>query len=127
MSITDCDNVTLPAGVDQQLPGTVAAPSRATMCRKEMQRVGDAWHTFRSCAFIGSPGEGTGNENVCLEVSHTSHVHLESCTCNSRDGCNHGSGLAPSSLLLLVTAACILSFFFPSLSPRSGLRHATVL
>ena len=41
-------------------------PKRATMCRKTRQKIFGTWRTIRSCAFEGSPGEGTGNEHHCL-------------------------------------------------------------
>lgn len=38
----------------------------ATMCRKIRQKIHGNWRTIRDCAFLGSPGEGTGNEHHCL-------------------------------------------------------------
>lgn len=61
---------------------------RATMCRKIRQKVQGNWRTIRSCAFLGSPGDGTGNEHHC-RVRHGTHdIYIEYCTCNSKDGCN---------------------------------------
>lgn len=38
----------------------------ARMCRKIRQKIHGNWRTIRDCAFLGSPGEGTGNEHHCL-------------------------------------------------------------
>lgn len=79
----------------------------ATMCRKIRQKIHGNWRTIRDCAFLGSPGEGTGNEHNCLYRRGTHDIYLEYCTCNSKDGCNsvplktHPSGQ-------LVTLICSL-------------------
>ncbi|KPM11841.1 hypothetical protein QR98_0104170 [Sarcoptes scabiei] len=65
----------------------------ATMCRKIRQKIHGNWRTIRNCAFLGSPGEGTGNENNCLYRKGTYDIYLEYCTCNSKDGCNDASRL----------------------------------
>ncbi|XP_027205252.2 crooked [Dermatophagoides pteronyssinus] len=61
---------------------------QATMCRKIRQKIHGNWRTIRDCAFLGSPGEGTGNEHNCLYRKGTYDIYLEYCTCNSKDGCN---------------------------------------
>ena len=63
-------------------------PIKATMCRKIRQKVNGQWRTIRGCAFLGEPGEGTGNEHHCLIHQGTYDVYMEYCTCNSKDGCN---------------------------------------
>ncbi|CAG2110636.1 unnamed protein product [Medioppia subpectinata] len=62
----------------------------ATMCRKIRQKIHGNWRTIRNCAFLGSPGEGTGNEHNCLYRQGTHDIYMEYCTCNSKDGCNTG-------------------------------------
>ena len=37
----------------------------ASMCRKIRQKVEGKWQVIRSCAYLGEPGMGTGNENNC--------------------------------------------------------------
>jgi hypothetical protein len=52
-------------GKRQERPKT-SRLMEATMCRKIRQKIHGNWRTIRSCAFLGSPGEGTGNEHNCL-------------------------------------------------------------
>ncbi|RWS07938.1 hypothetical protein B4U79_03726, partial [Dinothrombium tinctorium] len=40
----------------------------ARLCRKIRQKINGEWRTIRGCAYLGEPGEGTGNENHCLIV-----------------------------------------------------------
>lgn len=47
-------------------PGEKPRQRRATMCRKIRQKVEGNWRILRGCAFLGEPGEGTGNEHHCL-------------------------------------------------------------
>lgn len=69
------------------------------------------WRFIRSCAFLGSPGEGTGNENFCTMRTGTYNVFMETCTCNSKDGCNTTSTLSSwSSLLLLFVSITFYVF-----------------
>ncbi|XP_032793214.2 uncharacterized protein LOC116929991 [Daphnia magna] len=82
------------------LPGV-----KATMCRKIRQKVNGEWRYIRSCARLGEPGIG-GDERYCLQRSGTFNIHIESCTCNSKDGCNAASSLLPFNLM---TAALIPS------------------
>uniref|UniRef100_A0A2L2YNM3 Putative secreted protein n=1 Tax=Parasteatoda tepidariorum TaxID=114398 RepID=A0A2L2YNM3_PARTP len=79
--IFDCDTVKL-----DHYPNV-----KASMCRKIRQKVYGNWRFIRSCAFLGTPGEGTGNENYCTMRTGTYNVFMETCTCNSKDGCNTAS------------------------------------
>lgn len=80
----------------------------ATMCRKIRQKIHGNWRTIRDCAFLGSPGEGTGNEHNCLYRRGTYDIYLEYCTCNSKDGCNDAIGLTTTSLSLAQTLLSIM-------------------
>lgn len=101
------DNTSLPIGecAARSLPHYPGLA--ATMCRKIRQKVNGNWRFIRSCAFLGVPGEGTYDENYCLMRTGTYDVFVETCTCNSKDGCNaapqHHSG--PLWLLALGAAA----------------------
>lgn len=89
------DNTTLPI-YDCAVERLSHIPDvRATMCRKVRQKVYGNWRFIRSCAFLGSPGEGTGNENYCTMRTGTYNVFVETCTCNSKDGCNAATGVSP--------------------------------
>lgn len=70
------------------------------------------WRFIRSCAFLGSPGEGTGNENFCTMRTGTYNVFVETCTCNSKDGCNAATTILPwyssTACLLLGIVAMLL-------------------
>ena len=79
------------------LPGV-----KATMCRKIRQKVNGEWRYIRSCARLGEPGIG-GDERYCLQRAGTFNIHVESCTCNSKDGCNSGS--LPNSMNFLSLAS----------------------
>lgn len=68
------------------------------------------WRYIRSCAFLGSPGEGTGNENFCTMRTGTYNVFVETCTCSSKDGCNTATPLLPCYSCLLPLSG-ILAFF----------------
>ena len=87
---------------------------RATMCRKIRQKIHGNWRTIRDCAFLGSPGEGTGNEHHCLYRKGTYDVYLEYCTCNSKDGCNIAPTIKTISLLnfisILLTVQIIVQY-----------------
>ncbi|GFS88611.1 uncharacterized protein TNCV_1462121 [Trichonephila clavipes] len=95
--IFDCDTSKLP-----QYPEL-----KATMCRKIRQKVYGNWRFIRTCAFLGSPGEGTGNENYCTMRTGTYNVFMETCTCNSKDGCNTAASLRLSYAAALLTALLI--------------------
>jgi len=79
----------------------------ATMCRKIRQKIHGNWRTIRSCAFLGSPGEGTGNEHNCLYRQGTHDIYTEFCTCNSKDGCN--TGALHIATPLIISAFIIIS------------------
>uniref|UniRef100_A0A4Q8K287 U6-Liphistoxin-Lsp1a_1 n=2 Tax=Liphistius TaxID=62150 RepID=A0A4Q8K287_9ARAC len=97
LPITDCDAYSL-----EHYPGL-----KATMCRKIRQKVYGDWRFIRTCAFLGTPGEGTGNENYCSMRTGTYNVFVETCTCNSKDGCNSAS-LTRFSILALGLSFLIL-------------------
>ena len=84
------------------LPGV-----KATMCRKIRQKVNGEWRYIRSCARLGEPGIG-GDERYCLQRSGTFNIHIESCTCNSKDGCNHASSLMPFNLMYVAAVPSVL-------------------
>lgn len=69
------------------------------------------WRFIRSCAFLGSPGEGTGNENYCTMRTGTYNVFVETCTCNSKDGCNLATFTYPTFIhvLLSIIASFLVS------------------
>ncbi|CAL1287610.1 unnamed protein product [Larinioides sclopetarius] len=100
--IFDCDTMKLP-----QYPGL-----KATMCRKIRQKVYGNWRFIRTCAFLGTPGEGTGNENHCTMRTGTYNVYFETCTCNSKDGCNGAVSLRMSCATLLLTLLLIFKIKF---------------
>ncbi|GIY28254.1 protein quiver [Caerostris darwini] len=102
LPITDCDVMRLP-----QYPEL-----KATMCRKMRQKVYGNWRYIRTCAFLGSPGEGTGNENHCTMKTGTYNVYSEVCTCNSKDGCNSASSINLSYLAILLTALLVFKIRF---------------
>ncbi|KAG8188069.1 hypothetical protein JTE90_014308 [Oedothorax gibbosus] len=100
--IFDCDTVSL-----EQFPGL-----KATMCRKIRQKVYGNWRYIRSCAFLGSPGEGTGNENHCTMRTGTYNVFMETCTCNSKDGCNSATSINLSQLAVFLCALLLFKIKF---------------
>ena len=103
LPISDCSIVTL-----GHLTNGYGRPMRAAMCRKIRQKVHGNWRTIRNCAFLGEPGEGTGNEHHCLIRQGTHDIYMEYCTCNSKDGCNSASGLTLSPIFL--TIAIMIAF-----------------
>ncbi|KAI1285741.1 hypothetical protein HDE_11542 [Halotydeus destructor] len=108
LPITDCDTQTLKhLKVEPLLPGGPMRERRSTMCRKMRQKVEGQWRTIRNCAFLGRPGEGTGNENHCLVRHGTHDIYTEYCTCDSRDGCNG----APSLSILSILTTTITTLF----------------
>ncbi|XP_003738389.2 uncharacterized protein LOC100902434 [Galendromus occidentalis] len=106
LPITECNRRYLP-----HLPNLIA-----TMCRKVRQKVNGNWRVIRSCAYLGEPGEGHGDENYCLMRTGTFDVFIETCTCNSKDGCNSSVALKSMSLLLMLTLAKLSAEI---LNPRS--------
>lgn len=79
----------------------------ASMCRKIRQKVNGNWRFIRSCAFLGTPGEGTYDENYCLMRTGTYDVFVETCTCNSKDGCNGASQTAGAGPLVLLALGVV--------------------
>ncbi|XP_054721061.1 uncharacterized protein LOC129230671 [Uloborus diversus] len=96
--IFDCDTAKL-----EQFPGL-----KASMCRKIRQKVHGDWRFIRTCAFLGSPGEGTGNENYCTMRTGTYNVFMETCTCNSKDGCNDAMTIRLSYAAILLCSLLLL-------------------
>jgi len=76
--IADCRTY----GEKQHLPGL-----KPTMCRKIRQKINGNWRYIRGCAWLGEPGIGR-DERYCIHRSGTYNVHMEYCTCRSKDGCN---------------------------------------
>lgn len=104
LPITDCDIVTAPhLTMEPLFPGGARRPMRATMCRKIRQKVNGNWRTIRGCAFLGKPGEGKGTEHHCLIRQGTHDIYMEYCTCNSKDGCNTGTGTSIEKIFILIS------------------------
>ncbi|XP_013780410.1 uncharacterized protein LOC106464798 [Limulus polyphemus] len=103
LPITDCSVYSF-----EHLPGM-----KATMCRKMRQKVYGQWRYIRSCAFLGSPGEGTGDESYCLMRTGTFDVFVETCTCNSKDGCNSATSVYRNlpKLLFLLSVIFVLTHY----------------
>ncbi|OQR67111.1 hypothetical protein BIW11_04844 [Tropilaelaps mercedesae] len=70
-----------------------------------LMRVNGNWRVIRSCAYLGEPGEGHGDENYCLMRTGTFDVFVETCTCNSKDGCNTAHRRLTASPSVLLVAA----------------------
>ncbi|XP_023226647.1 uncharacterized protein LOC111627327 [Centruroides sculpturatus] len=98
--INDCDIATL-----DHLPGL-----KATMCRKMRQKVNGHWRFYRSCAFLGTPGEGTGDENYCLMRTGTYNIFVEYCTCNSKNGCNTSPKSVSISIGMIISSLILVMF-----------------
>merc|ERR1712183_635567 len=88
----------------EHLPGL-----QSTMCRKVRQKVNGNWRYIRSCAWLGEPGVGR-DERYCIHRSGTYNIHVEYCTCRSKDGCNGGKSISPSHWSILWTLS-IAAFF----------------
>jgi len=90
----------------EHLPGL-----EPTMCRKVRQKVNGNWRYIRGCAWLGEPGVGR-DERYCIHRSGTYNIHVEYCTCRSKDGCNAGGRITPVSyaqLSLLLAISCLFS------------------
>lgn len=94
-------------------------PLRATMCRKIRQKVNGEWRTIRGCGYLGPPGETVSSnkessannhpEGRC-QIRHGAYdIFMETCTCNSKDGCNAAAGLKESASFLLMPILLTLS------------------
>merc|ERR1711963_435751 len=79
----------------EHLPGL-----EPTMCRKVRQKVNGNWRYIRSCAWLGEPGVGR-DERYCIHRSGTYNIHVEYCTCRSKDGCNAGGRVEATSYVQL--------------------------
>ncbi|XP_022644425.1 uncharacterized protein LOC111260969 [Varroa jacobsoni] len=112
LPITECNRRTL-----SHMPTLVA-----TMCRKIRQKVNGNWRVIRSCAYLGEPGEGHGDENYCLMRRGTFDVFVETCTCNSKDGCNAGHNSTAASPLVLLIIAAIAAMAKGSMSSLTLIR-----
>lgn len=79
------------------------------MENSSFSQVNGNWRVIRSCAYLGEPGEGHGDENYCLMRTGTFDVFIETCTCNSKDGCNSSTIVKsmPVLLLLLFAKVCV--------------------
>ena len=65
------------------------------------------WRYLRSCAWLGEPGVGR-DERYCIHRSGTYNIHVEYCTCRSKDGCNAGETFKPHAfMLLLLPLTCV--------------------
>lgn len=95
---------------------------KATMCRKVRQKVEGNWRYLRSCAWLGEPGVGsaggyTPDERYCIHRSGTYNIHVEYCTCRSKDGCNGAESVRVSKVVFVIlasTLAWITSKYFMS-------------
>lgn len=95
-------------------------PLKASMCRKIRQKVNGEWRTIRGCGYLGPPGETKSSssefqstEGNCLIRHGTYDIFMETCTCNSKDGCNGTAGLRHKfsflPLVFLVLISSIIS------------------
>jgi len=85
---------------------------KATMCRKVRQKVEGNWRYLRSCAWLGEPGIGsaggyTPDERYCIHRSGTYNIHVEYCTCRSKDGCNGAKSNRESRALFLILSSIL--------------------
>eukprot|EP00096_Caligus_rogercresseyi_P010380 TRINITY_DN3763_c0_g1_i1.p1 TRINITY_DN3763_c0_g1~~TRINITY_DN3763_c0_g1_i1.p1 ORF type:complete len:146 (+),score=7.94 TRINITY_DN3763_c0_g1_i1:25-462(+) len=80
---------------------------KSTMCRKIRQKVDGKWRYIRSCARLGEPGMG-GDERYCLHRSGTYNIHIETCTCRSKDGCNHAPSISSNYALISSSITLLL-------------------
>lgn len=88
-------------------------PLQATMCRKIRQKVNGEWRTIRGCGYLGPPGDSQDAPESNCQVRHGNYdIFMETCTCNSKDGCNGVTGISQlinNRILVLMTA---FSFLF---------------
>jgi len=104
----------------EHLPGL-----EPTMCRKIRQKVNGNWRYIRGCAWLGEPGIGR-DERYCIHRSGTYNVHMEFCTCRSKDGCNSARKMTSSSssfLLVSLFSTSIVATYL--LSSTSMTNYAT--
>ncbi|XP_074601771.1 UPAR/Ly6 domain-containing protein crok-like [Brevipalpus obovatus] len=118
--LNDCVN-------DPHKPTTPELANRvATMCRKVRQKVDNEWRVIRSCAYLGEVGEGTGNENVCRYTRGSYNIFIETCTCNSKDGCNFANPPNGSNFALIFFSS-IISLYIFSTTLSCHQHHSTTI
>lgn len=101
-------------------------PLRATMCRKVRQKVNGEWRTIRGCGYLApaqqqqSQSSSASKElsNIC-EIRHgTYDIFMETCNCNSKDGCNGSNSfmnketMIPKLIVTLIASVLIKFSFF---------------
>lgn len=97
-----------------------ARPLRATMCRKIRQKVNGEWRTIRGCGYLGAPGNSApeSSETNNCHIRHGNYdIFMESCACNSKDGCNASIGkldIGASHLILLLSSLATTMLYFIS-------------
>lgn len=93
-------------------------PLRATMCRKTRQKVNGEWRTIRGCGYLGPPGDSQDGPDSNCQIKHGNYdIFVETCACNSKDGCNAATGIlqfASSEYLLCIQILTFLLFLFQS-------------
>lgn len=93
-------------------------PLRATMCRKIRQKVNGEWRTIRGCGYLGPPGDSQEGPDSNCQIKHgTYDIFVETCACNSKDGCNAATGIvqfANSEYLILIPIFTSLVFLYQS-------------
>lgn len=76
---------------------------RATVCRKIRQKVNGEWRTLRGCGYLTEQlNSFDGPINACKMRHGTYDIFMESCTCNTKDGCNSAMNLAQANEFLNV-------------------------
>ncbi|XP_040581378.1 UPAR/Ly6 domain-containing protein crok [Lepeophtheirus salmonis] len=105
------DNTSFPITDCSVQPERAHLPGlKSTMCRKIRQKVDGKWRYLRFCAWLGEPGMG-GDERYCLHRSGTYNIHIETCTCRSKDGCNDAPSTS-SNLVLPFVSIYVLNQIF---------------
>lgn len=90
-------------------------PLRATMCRKIRQKVNGDWRTIRGCGYLGPAPSSTPsspNEANYCQIRHGNYdIFMETCTCNSKDGCNGSERLLlpDRPTIILKLSMCFLA------------------
>lgn len=91
-------------------------PLRATMCRKIRQKVNGEWRTIRGCGYLGPPGDSQdGPDSNCQKRHGNYDIFVETCACNSKDGCNAATGILTSTsskYLIFIPVLTFLSFLY---------------
>lgn len=89
-------------------------PLQAIVCRKTRQKVNGQWRTVRGCGYLVGPnGEASlanpNHLNECKMNLGNYDIFVESCTCNTKDGCNSATGLAGQISLVASTRWALAS------------------